>query len=102
MQLGQALTPLDLDQLSLHAGPALRFVYDIARHLIGVRARWFHQLMGEGEDEIKSFGRWDQRAGKPRTTQELVQDLDPTWQGMQAVIHRWTFEDWDKTWPEDH
>jgi len=95
----RALRPLNAEQLALHAGPKLRTVDAIARHIIGARARWFYLLMGEGGEEFKSLGRWDHRDGRPRSAEELVGGLERTWQGMQAAIARWSPEDWEKTWP---
>ena len=44
----EALEPLSPEQIELRAAPKLRSVGQIARHIIGARARWFYQLMGEG------------------------------------------------------
>ncbi len=54
-----ALTPLVSDQLSLRAAPTLRSIEEIARHMIGARARWFYQLMAEGGDEFAVLRTWD-------------------------------------------
>lgn len=95
----EALRPLNDVQLALRASPHLRSVDEIARHIIGARARWFYLLMGEGGDEFKAFGKWDRRGERTRSAQELVSGLERTWQGMQAAIASWSPEDWGKTWP---
>jgi uncharacterized damage-inducible protein DinB len=94
-----ALTPLSPDQLALRAAPALRSIGEIARHMIGARARWFYQLMGEGGDEFAALGTWDRQGMPTRTAQELVHGLEATWQAMQAAIARWTPDDWQQTYP---
>lgn len=95
----KALRPLQPDQLALRAALNLRSVDEIARHIIGARARWFYMLMGEGGDAFKAFGRWDRRGARARSVAELVSGLEATWQGMQAAIDRWTPEQWQQTYP---
>ncbi len=94
-----ALRPLDEAQLALRAAPRLRSVDEIARHIIGARARWFYLLMGEGGEEFQALGKWDRRGGQARSADELISGLERTWQGMQAAIAGWTATDWQKTWP---
>ena len=97
--LVKANAPLGEEQLALRAAPRLRPVATIAAHIIGARARWFYQLMGEGGDEFKALGQWDRRGAKQRTAEELVHGLESTWRGMQEAIARWTPEEWERTWP---
>jgi uncharacterized damage-inducible protein DinB len=97
--LCEALAPLTAEQLDLRASPRLRSVGEIAQHIIGARARWFYQLMGEGGDEFAALGKWDRRGARARSAAELVQGLEQTWQGMQEAIARWTPEQWQETWP---
>jgi uncharacterized damage-inducible protein DinB len=95
----EALRPLELDQLTLSAAPNLRSVGEIARHVIGARARWFHALMAEGGDEFAALGRWDRRGAPERSAEELVGGLETTWREMQAAIHRWNPSEWRETYP---
>lgn len=97
--LTEALRPLAADQLTLHAAPDLRSVGENARHIIGARARWFHNLLGEGGDDFAALGRWDYRGAPERTAEEVVEGLETTWRGMQAAIARWTPEEWQVTYP---
>lgn len=97
--LVRALMPLTAEQFSLRAAPRLRSVGEVAAHIIGARARWFHALMGEGGDEFAALGRWDRRDAPARSAAELVQGLEATWRGMHAAIDRWTAEEWQQTWP---
>ena len=85
-------------ELDLRAAPDLRSIGEIARHMIGARARWFYLLMGEGGEEFKALGRWDRRGGRARSGQELVSGLHRTWQGMQAAIGGWSPGEWEQTW----
>jgi uncharacterized damage-inducible protein DinB len=97
--LTKVISPLDAEQLKLRAVPRLRSVAEIAAHVIGARARWFHMLMGEGGDEFKALGKWDRRGAEPRRADELICGLEATWIGMHVAIARWTTEEWEKTWP---
>ena len=60
----KALTPLTPEQLALSAVPTLRSIEDIAKHVIGARARWFYKLMGEGGEDFADLSTWD-REGMP-------------------------------------
>lgn len=97
----RALRPLTEDQLALQASPQVRSVEVIARHMIGARARWFYQLLGEGGNEFKTLGNWDRRGRKARSAEELISGLERTWQGMQAAISSWSPQDWEQTWGND-
>jgi uncharacterized damage-inducible protein DinB len=95
----KALTPLSTDHLSLRAVPSLRSIGEIATHMIGARARWFYQLMGEGGNEFAALSRWDREGMPARNTAELIRGLETTWQGMQDAINRWTLVEWQQTYP---
>jgi len=82
----RARAPLSAQQLDLRPAPDPRSVGEIAAHIIGARARWFYQLMGEGGDEFAALGRWDRRDTPARSAQELIYGLEQTWQGMQEAI----------------
>jgi uncharacterized damage-inducible protein DinB len=97
--LSQALAPLSREQLDLRAAPHLRSVGEIAAHIIGARARWFYQLMGEGGEEFAALGRWDRRGTPVKSAAELIHGLETTWQGMHEAIARWTPEEWQQTYP---
>jgi uncharacterized damage-inducible protein DinB len=94
-----ALEPLEPDQLALRATPELRSVGEIARHIIGARARWFHMLMGEGGEEFARLGKWDRRGERQRSASEIVGGIETTWRGMQDAIGGWTPEQWQQTYP---
>ena len=93
-----ALNPLPPGQLALRAAPDLRSIGEIATHVVGARARWFYQLMGEGGDEFAALGTWDRQGMPTRSAAELIHGLETTWQGMQAAIARWTPVEWQQTY----
>lgn len=97
----KALTPLSPEQLALRAAAPLRSIEDIATHVIGARARWFYQLMGEGGEAFADLGTWDRPGMPTRSATELIRGLETTWQGMQEAIARWSLADWQQTYPGD-
>jgi len=99
MLLIKALRPLSAEHLALRAAPTLRSIGEMATHIIGARARWFYQLMGEGGDEFATLGKWDRQGMPTRSAAELIHGLETTWQGMQAAIDRWTPVEWQQTYP---
>lgn len=96
------ISKLDSEQLEARLKPELRSVGEITVHIIGARARWFYQVMGEGGDLFKSLGRWDRRGAKLRTPEELVDGLRATWDGIETSVTSWTQEDWQDTWPGEY
>jgi uncharacterized damage-inducible protein DinB len=94
-----ALQPLSPDQLALRAATHLRSIGEIARHMIGARARWFYQLMGEGGEAFATLGTWDRQGMPARSASELIEGLEITWQGMHEAIDRWTPEEWQQSYP---
>lgn len=91
--LVNALAPLSDDQLALRAAPDLRSIDEIARHIIGARARWTYYVLREGGEDIVSPGMWDRPDQRARSAAELVSGLQATWQVLQDALHRWTVAD---------
>lgn len=92
-QLSEALAPLSPAQLVRRAAPSLRSIDELARHIIGVRAGWFHNILGEGDDVFGAYHDWDQSDAPARTAQELVSGLAATWGTMRTVLARFTPDD---------
>jgi uncharacterized damage-inducible protein DinB len=95
----KALQPLQPEQLDLRAAPGLRTVGEIARHMIGARARWFGDWVGEA---FADFAAWDRRGAPRRSPAELVHGLQATWDGMHQAISRWTPAEWAETMPGEY
>jgi uncharacterized damage-inducible protein DinB len=97
-----ALAPLTAEQLALRAAPDLRSVGEIALHIIGCRAGWFTQFLGEDWGaEGKTYADWDIADAPNRTPAEMVQALDHTWQGMMECLARWSPDDLRQTFPDE-
>jgi uncharacterized damage-inducible protein DinB len=89
----KALAPLSSEQLALRVAPRLRTISDIVLHIIGARARWFHDLMEVGDEDFAQLGRWDSKGAPTRDAAELVDGLETTWRVMQETLANWTPED---------
>ena len=107
-RLKEALAPLTDQQLTLRAAPGLRSIGEIALHIVGCRAFWFTQVLGEdGGQEMEVYSRWNRAAvtGEPitpaPTSAELARGLDYTWQMMAGCLARWSAEDMRQTIPDN-
>ena len=63
-----ALAPLTAEQLELRAAPHLRSIGENVLHIIGCRAGWFTEFLGEdcGAD-VKEYASWDVSGAPART-----------------------------------
>lgn len=95
--LCRALAPLSAEQLALSAAPGLRSIEQLARHIVAVRAGWFHYNLQEGGEELLAFDAWHQHDRPPCTADELVSGLETTWQVIQEVLSRYTLADLQST-----
>lgn len=96
-QLNEALAPLTSEQLALRPAPHLRSIDELACHIISVRAGWYHNILGEGDDAFGAYHEWDQPGAPSRTGEELVSGLAATWQSMQTALARYTPDDLAQT-----
>ena len=99
--LSAALAPLTAEQLDLRAAPNLRSIGELARHIIGVRAGWFHIALHEGDDAFAAYGGWDGPDSPPRTGAELADGLVATWQVIRAALGRYTLADLQETFQRE-
>ena len=95
----KAVAPLTPEQLQLRPAANLRNVYAIVTHIIGARARWFSQLLGEGGETLAELGNWD-RPGQPeRNAAELEIGLEKSWGVIADCLGRWTIANLADTFP---
>ena len=94
-----AVEGLEPDQLDLRVSEDIRSVGEILAHMVGVRARWFHRLMGDGGDELEAFCEWGREDTAKRSAGEYVNSLLFTLKRMMEIMDQWTGEDWKRTWP---
>lgn len=99
-RLEGGLAPLTAGQLALRAAPGLRSIGENAAHIIGCRAGWFIEFLGE-DAEVKAAARWDVPGAPVRTAAELVRGLDRTWHLMAECLARWGPAEMRQTFPDD-
>lgn len=99
--LSKALAPLSAEQLAMRPAPRMRSLGETVTHMIGARARWFHRLLGEGDQQFEELGAWDRPGSRVRSAAELTAALEQSWQVMQEAIGRWTPEQWAERYEGD-
>ena len=104
----EAIRPLNAEQLASRTAPFQWAVWQLASHMAGTRAYWFHEVIGEGDEEfghmfavesttvpdlpLEDAG-WEDDEDHPRTAAELVDALERTWPMIEDRLRRWTVED---------
>ncbi len=92
-RLTQALADLSAGQLALRVAPNLRSIGELAAHVVGGRAYWFHDIINEGSDETVSLPQWQAPDAPARTAAELVTGFEATGRLIQGALTRWTPEE---------
>ena len=94
-----ALAPLSPEQVALRAGTDLRSIEEIARHMVGARARWMQGRLGEGGDDVAALTHWDwdPQDGPVPTADALIAGLHTTWRCIEDSVGRWTAADMART-----
>jgi uncharacterized damage-inducible protein DinB len=103
-----ALRELIPEQLDLRTAPHQWAVWQLAGHVAGSRAYWFHDVLGEGDPATRDLFRvdrttvpglsladagWEDDEDHPRSAAELVDGLVRTWAIVDDCLRRWTAED---------
>jgi uncharacterized damage-inducible protein DinB len=104
----ESIRPLTPEQLSSRTAPFQWTVWQLAAHIAGSRAYWFHDVLGEGGADVRDMFRvgsttvpdlpledagWEDDERHPRSANELVEAFDRTWAMVAACLDRWTSED---------
>ena len=100
-ELSKALAPLSNEQLALRAAPHLHSIEELARHIIAVRAGWYHDILREGDDAFDALSYWDSPGYPTRSASELVNGLALTWQVMQEALSHYTPTDLQVVFEEE-
>jgi uncharacterized damage-inducible protein DinB len=104
----EAIEPLTGPQLASRTAPFQWSVWQLAAHMAGSRAYWFHDVLGEGDAAVREMFRvdsttvrdlpledagWEDDERHPRKASELVVAFDRTWAVIADGLGRWTDED---------
>lgn len=105
-----AIHELGAEQLGLRTAPHQWAIWQLAGHVAGARAYWFHDVLGEGDPSTRELFRvdhttvaglsladagWEDDEDHPRSARELVDALRLTWTLVDDCLARWTAEDLD-------
>ena len=103
-----AIGDLDQDELSLRTAPEEMAIWQIASHMAGSRAYWFHDILGEGDPAVRDMFRvasttvpglpledagWEDDETHPRTAAEIVDAFHQTWVLIEGCLERWTADE---------
>jgi uncharacterized damage-inducible protein DinB len=103
-----ALSDLQPEQLALRTAPHEWAIWQIASHMAGSRAFWFHDVLREGDEAVREMFRvgsstvpdlpledagWEDDETQPRTAPEIVDAFEQTWALIEACLRRWTLDD---------
>jgi uncharacterized damage-inducible protein DinB len=103
-----ALRDLTPEQLALRTAPHQWAIWQLAAHVAGSRAYWFHDVLGEGDPATRALFRvdrttvpglsladagWEDVEDHPRSAEELVEGLTRTWAIIDDCLRRWTADD---------
>jgi uncharacterized damage-inducible protein DinB len=103
-----ALLGLTPEQLAFRTAPHQWAIWQLAGHVAGSRAYWFHDVLGEGDPAVRALfhvdrttvpglsledAGWEDDADHPRSADELVDGLRRTWTMVDDCLRRWTAED---------
>jgi uncharacterized damage-inducible protein DinB len=90
--LVSAIAPRTPGELALRPDPLPNQVWQIAAHIATNRVFWFHDVLHEGDDDIKRFQDWEDLPDRPREASELVTALNETMTFVTGCLDRWTPE----------
>lgn len=103
-----AIADLNPEQLALRPAASQMTIWQLASHMAGSRAYWFHDALGEGDPAIRDLFRvasttvpdlplemasWEDDENQPRTAAEIVDAFHVTWALIEDCLERWTADD---------
>lgn len=108
----ETLAGLTPEQLAFQTAPDQWAIWQLAAHIAGSRAYWFHDVLGEGDVATRDLFRvdrttvaglsltdagWEDVRDEPRNAEELVDALRRTWAIVDDCLGRWTADDLEGT-----
>jgi uncharacterized damage-inducible protein DinB len=101
----RTLTP---DEVRLRTGLEMWAVWQLAAHMAGARIYWLHDVLGEGDADVRDMFRmetttvpglpledagWEDDENHPRDAGELIEALSRTWAVLEECLKRWNRDD---------
>ena len=106
--LVDTIRPLSAEQLGSKTAPFQWAVWQLASHMAGSRAYWWHDVLGEGDAAVRDLFRvesttvpdlaledagWEDDERHPRSAAELVDAFERTWATVAHPLTLWTADD---------
>jgi uncharacterized damage-inducible protein DinB len=103
-----ALRDLTSEQLASKPRPGMWAVWQLASHMAGSRAFWFHDILGEGDTSTREMFRvtsttvpdlpledagWEDDETHPREAADIVDGLSETWSMIDECLRLWSADD---------
>jgi uncharacterized damage-inducible protein DinB len=103
-----AIRPLNAEQLASRTAPFQWAVWQLASHMAGSRAYWWHEVLDEGDEAVGHMfavesttvpdlpleaAGWEDDENHPRTAAELTDAFERTWAMLDEPLGRWTAAD---------
>ena len=103
-----AIGDLSQEQLALRTAEHEMAIWQVASHMAGSRAYWFHDILGEGDPAVRDMFRvasttvpglplddagWEDDETHPRAATEIVDAFHDTWSLIEGCLERWTPDD---------
>ena len=104
----EAIRGLTPEELGSRTAPHQWAVWQLAGHMAGSRAYWFHDILGEGDVATREMfhvdsttvpdlpledAGWEDDEDHPRGAAEIVEAFDLTWTMIDECLRRWTADD---------
>jgi uncharacterized damage-inducible protein DinB len=102
------LRDLSPEALATRPAPHMWAVWQLASHMAGSRAYWFHDVLGEGDPAVRAMfevasttvpdlsledAGWEDDEDHPRDAAEIVGAFERTWTMIDGGLGRWRTED---------
>jgi uncharacterized damage-inducible protein DinB len=99
--LREAIAPLTAEQAALRPAPEQRSIGEIVAHIIAGRVFWLGDFIGETGEELDALCTWDDPGAPTTDVAALVSGLNRSWDFVASLLHRWTPEDMQQTFPHE-
>ncbi len=107
-RLLEVIGPLSDEQMQLRPDPTHWALWQLAANMVGGRAYWFHDVLGEGNAVVRDMFRvtsttvpgltiedasWEDDENRPRTAAEIVYAFQQTWLLIDGCLEQWSATD---------
>ena len=91
--IANAVKDLTPEQLELRVADTQRSAGSLTAHIVGTRAGWYMDILGEPTPELVAFDTWGGIDEPSRSVAELVGGLEATWQILETTLRGYSAND---------